>query len=285
MRRTESAGPPGDTVHNSLSNAKGAQRLLLDIDVKLNYAVHEETDLILQIVVPGVADQHVRRERLELSPVLRRRSVAAGEHFGERQLLRVNEDFLCHYSALVEIDRVPRDLSSLPAVPPHRLPAEAVRYLMPSRYCQSDELQRFVEAEFGDSDGGERVQRLRDWIYGSFLYAPGYSDAQTTALDTFVHRQGVCRDYAHVLIALARASSIPARFVSAYAPHVTPPDFHALVEVFLDGSWHLVDPTGMAAPDEIARIGVGMDAAEVAFLASFAPLSLQDQRVGVTVRD
>lgn len=259
--------------------------MLLDIDVQLHYAIHEETDLILQIVVPSFADQRVLSTRLQLSPTLYQASVAAGEQFGERQLLRVNENFRCHYSALVEIDRADLDLAQISAVPPHRLPAEAVRYLMPSRYCQSDEMQRFVAAEFGDSSGGELVLRLRDWIYESFLYAPGFSDAQTTALDTFAHRQGVCRDFAHVLIALVRASSIPARFVSAYGPQVTPPDFHALVEVFLDGGWHLVDPTGMAVPREIARIGVGLDAAEVAFLSSFAPLSLQDQRVEVTARD
>ena len=156
---------------------------------------------------------------------------------------------------------------------------------MPSRYCQSDEVQKFVEDEFAGSSGGERVLQLRDWIYESFLYAPGYGNAQTTALDAFLHRQGVCRDFAHVLIALARASSIPARFVSAYGPRVDPPDFHALVEVFLDGSWHLVDATGMAAPDEIARIGVGLDAAEVAFLSSFAPISLEAQTVEVSILD
>jgi transglutaminase-like putative cysteine protease len=93
----------------------------------------------------------------------------------------------------------------------------------------------------------------------------------------------VCRDYAHVLISLARAAAIPARFVSAYAPNVKPQDFHAVAEVYLDGAWHLVDPTGMARADEIVRIGVGLDAAEVSFLSSFGPMTLFSQTVGVTV--
>jgi transglutaminase-like putative cysteine protease len=124
---------------------------------------------------------------------------------------------------------------------------------------------------------------MRDWVFERFQYVPGSSNAQTTALDTFVQRQGVCRDYAHVMIALARASAIPARFVSVYAPYVTPQDFHAVAEVYLDGTWHLVDATGMAAANQIARIGVGLDAAEVSFLSSFGQVMLQNQSVQVTV--
>jgi transglutaminase-like putative cysteine protease len=89
------------------------------------------------------------------------------------------------------------------------------------------------------------------------------------------------RDFAHVLITMARASTIPARFVSVYAPDVDPPDFHAVAEVYLDEAWHLVDPTGMAGPDTIARIGVGADAADVAFMSSFGMMTLREQTVSV----
>ena len=144
-------------------------------------------------------------------------------------------------------------------------------------------LQSFVNSEFGDSGGGQRIARLRDWIFESYSYVPGSSNGQTTAIDTFVQRKGVCRDFAHVLITLARASAIPARFVSAYAPYVTPQDFHAVAEVYLEGTWHLVDATGMAASNQIARIGVGLDAAEVAFLASFGQVDMRHQTVEVKI--
>ena len=146
-------------------------------------------------------------------------------------------------------------------------------------------LQSLVEAEFGDSAGGERIARIRDWIFERFRYAAEGSNSQTTAVDTFVRRQGVCRDFAHVLIALPRASSIPARFVSAYAPYFTPQDFHAVAEVYLDHTWHLVDATGMAASNQIARIGIGLDAAEVSFLSSFGPLMFGNQSVQVRVEE
>ena len=112
-------------------------------------------------------------------------------------------------------------------------------------------------------------------------YVPGASDAQTTAADSFRSGKGVCRDYAHLVISLCRAAAIPARFASVYALGVEPQDFHAVAEVFLDGAWHLVDATGMSRPESTAKIGVGPDAACVAFLTSYAPVELISQSVEV----
>ena len=256
----------------------------LKIDVHLHYAVQAPTDIILQIEVPDAADQRVSNEQLDLSEALHSASAPGETGFGTRRLLHVEKDFECHYTTQADIDRPLVDIAPLPALPPHRLPDDALRYLMPSRYCQSDELQSFVDAEFGGSAGGERIAAIRDWVFERFRYSAASSNQHTTAVDSLVHGQGVCRDFAHVLIALARASSIPARFVSGYAPYVAPPDFHAVAEVYLDHAWHLVDPTGMAASNQLARSGVGLDAAEVAFLASFEPITLQWQSVNVSVQ-
>jgi len=255
----------------------------LQIRVDMHYALDSATDIILQIEVPSFADQRVIHETINISDTLHQAKVSAEDGVGRRRLLQVDREFQCTYISHIEVNRPAVDISQLPAVPPHRLPSETIRYLMPSRYCPSDELQSFVAAEFGSSDGGTRIANMRDWVFESFKYAPGSSNAQTTALDSFVQRQGVCRDYAHVMIALARASAIPARFASVYAPYVTPQDFHAVAEVYLDGTWHLVDATGMAAANQIARIGVGMDAAEVSFLSSFGQVSLLSQSVVVTI--
>lgn len=255
----------------------------IQIDVRLEYGIQAPTDMLLQIRVPSLADQIVVHERYDLGTPSQLASVAAEAGMGERSLLRMESDFQCQYSATVDVDRPALDVSQLNAVPIHQLPSDVVRYLMPSRYCQSDELQSFVLAEFGDSFGGLRIARMREWINARFSYVSGSSNAQTTALDAFVQRKGVCRDFAHVLIALARASSVPARFVSVYAPFVTPQDFHAVAEVYLAGTWHLIDATGMADANQIARIGVGLDAAEVAFLTSFGPTVLQHQSVEVKI--
>ncbi|WP_367305087.1 transglutaminase-like domain-containing protein [Sphingomonas tagetis] len=98
---------------------------------------------------------------------------------------------------------------------------------MGSRYCRSDSFQTFVDSEFAGVDVGQRVIAIRGWIECYLSYVPGISNSETTALETFVKRLRICRDYAHVLIALARASAITARIASVYALGVEPQDLHA----------------------------------------------------------
>jgi len=156
-----------------------------------------------------------------------------------------------------------------------------VQNLMPSRYCQHDQFATLVHDEFGVLEGGAKIAAMRDWIAGHLSYVSGASDGSTTAVDTFIARQGVCRDYAHLMIALARAADIPARIASVYAPGAEPPDFHAVAEVYLGGDWHIVDATGMASAADAAVIGIGRDAGDVAFLTAFGPLQLNSQTVAV----
>jgi len=257
--------------------------LKLDIDVHLVYRLQAPTDLLMQIEVADLADQRVIDADLRTSDVDHFARVAAKDGMGDRIWMRAAGEFRCDYVSRVEVDRPALDVSALSAVPPHLLPGDAVPYLMPSRFCPSDQFQTFVVAEFGELAGGARVVAMRDWINRAFAYVPGASNAQTTALETFVQRQGICRDFAHVMVTLARASTIPARFVSVYAPGVTPQDFHAVAEIYLDGTWHLVDATGMAPADTIARIGVGSDAGDVAFLTGFGKMDVVEQTVSSTV--
>lgn len=257
--------------------------MILDIDVQLDYQMAGPTDMILQIQAPDFPDQRVLSQSFDLSDTQARATIAGEAGMGERILIKTNGNLTCSYQARIEVDRPALRIEEFDSVPPHKLPSDAVRYLMPSRYCQSDELQSFIAAEYGHLSGGLLIATLRDWIFDRYRYVPGSSNGQTTALDTFVQRQGVCRDFAHVMIALSRAAAIPARFASVYAPYVTPQDFHAVAEVYLDNSWHLVDASGMSAANQIVRIGVGLDAAEVPFLSSFGPAMLRRQTVQVLV--
>tara|TARA_R110002049_G_scaffold239041_1_gene412086 strand:+ start:189 stop:965 length:777 start_codon:yes stop_codon:yes gene_type:complete len=254
----------------------------LIIHTHLDYMFADKTDVLLQIEAAQTRDQTVNDPTLMITPVDHFRRVPAEEGIGERSWTRVQGHVTCDYRATVTITRKAVEMATLAATPLHDLPPETPRYLMGSRYCPADDFQAFVDADFGDLTGGARIVAMRDWIEDAFTYDPGASTAQTTAMDSFVHRHGICRDYAHVLIALARAAAIPARIASVYAPTVTPPDFHAVVEVFLAGGWHLVDPTGMAAAGEMALIGVGRDAADVAFLTSWGSAQMLAQSVSVT---
>jgi len=268
-------------MHAAPPHVTKANAMIHDIDIQLDYSVSGPTDMLLQIEVADLADQQVQSSDLQLSSTNHFARVAAEEGLGERIWLRTDEPLRCHYTTRVHIDRPVLDIAALAQVPPHLLPGDTVRYLMPSRFCPSDQFQSFAAAEFGALEAGAKIVAMRDWVNSAITYTPGASNAQTTAIDTFVQRQGVCRDFAHVMISLARAATIPARFVSVYAPDVTPQDFHAVAEIFLDGTWHLVDATGMAPADSIARIGVGADAAEVAFLTAFGPIELVMQTVSM----
>ncbi|MDO6415909.1 transglutaminase family protein [Sphingomonas sp. BIUV-7] len=253
----------------------------ISIHTQLDYDLPHTTDILLQMEAAQLPEQFVESAHIALSPVEHFARVAAHDDIGERIWIRASGRFTVDYRSTVSIDRLLGDLGSLPEVPPHQLPGETVQYMLPSRFCQSDQFQTFVDAEFGSLRGGPRVIAIRDWVASHLTYVPGSSSGSTTALETFVKRQGVCRDYAHVVTTLVRASGIPARVVAVYALGVEPQDFHAVSEVFLGGEWHLVDATGMAREGGMAKIGVGRDAADVAFLTAYGTALLNNQSVQV----
>lgn len=264
----------------------------IKIETSFAFTLEQKTDILLQFEAAAIPEQAIIERNTRMTDAEHCARVAAQDDIGERIWVRAQGDFEVDYTALVRPQRQLPDLAALARMEPHTMPGEAVQYLFDSRYCQADKFQPFVNSEFGGTEGGARIAAIRDWIAEHFSYEPGTSDARTTALDSFVERRGICRDYAHVLVTLARASTIPARFVACYAPGVEPPDFHAIAEVFLDdpetpggGTWQLVDATEMADPSETVKIGVGRDAADVSFLTSFGPNNFRRSSVKVTRTD
>ncbi|KQM20680.1 transglutaminase [Sphingomonas sp. Leaf24] len=251
------------------------------IQAKLDYQFEHPTDILLQVEAAAIPEQTIEETHIDISDNQYLARVDAQDSIGERIWLRTQGHFTVDYRATVSINRLLSDCRTLRMVPHHRLPGETVQYLMPSRYCPSDQFQSFVDAEFGGLEGGAKVIAIRDWVKTHFSYVPGASTAETTAADTFIRRQGVCRDYAHVVITLVRAAGIPARIASVYALGVEPQDFHAVAEVFIGGEWHLVDATGMAQEAAMAKIGIGRDAADVAFLTAYGKAVMNAQLVAV----
>jgi len=259
--------------------------MLLTIEARLRYRLHAPADLLLAVEVAPLPDQRLLEDRLTLWGSGPLRPVAGEEGIGRRTWARGDGVVEALYTALVEVGRTEPDLERLAADPLHALPPAVVPYLWPSRYCDSDRFEPWVRERFGDLAGGAKVAALARWVRARVAYVPGSSTGRTGASDTFVQRQGVCRDFAHLLIALVRAADIPARMVGAYAHGVRPPDFHAVVEVWLDGGWRLLDPTGMARAGGIARICVGRDATDISFLTVFGTADLLEQRVSVERAD
>lgn len=255
----------------------------LEFDVRLTvgadlvYRFPKPAEVLLLVEAAHGPDQRVLSETLRLSPpleVIRRDD----DHPGERRaIVTASGELSITYRAEVEV--APRDgrLAGLTQSRIRDLPAEALRYLRPSRYCPSDRMERFVEREFSRWQGGDKVEAILAWIADHTDYVAGVSDPGTTALETFVDRAGVCRDFAHLTIALCRAAEIPARAVSAYAWKLDPPDMHAVAEVYVGGAWRLVDATCKAPVEGLVRVATGADAADIAFMSIFGAAELVRQ--------
>lgn len=252
------------------------------IEASLTYHFSQPADVILALEAIPSADQFIVSEQLRVSPPSGLKLAEGDAQMGRRQWMAASGDVTVTYDALVDVTRGHVNIAGLKVPPRRKLPADVIQYLMPSRYCESDRLAPFAESEFGEASGGDQVLLMADWIFEKFEYVPGASNEATTATDSFVLRRGVCRDYAHTLISFARAVGVPARMVSAYAPGIQPPDFHAVVEVWLDHAWHLIDPTRLAAEDNLVRMAVGRDATDISFMTIFGAAELRDQRVAVS---
>ena len=126
-----------------------------------------------------------------------------------------------------------------------------------------------VRAEFAGLEGAPLLDAVSSWVGTELSYVPGWSQPTDGAVETLLARQGVCRDYAHLVIALLRALDVPARLAAVYAPGLDPMDFHAVAEAHVGGAWHVVDATALAPRSTLLRISTGRDAADTAFLSSY----------------
>ncbi|RKR73747.1 transglutaminase-like domain-containing protein [Frondihabitans australicus] len=164
------------------------------------------------------------------------------------------------------------------------VPLDEIQYLRPSRYCESDTLFPTARSEFAGLAGRELVSAVSSWVGAHLSYVPGSSAPTDGAVQTFLDRRGVCRDYAHLVVALLRALDVPARLVSVYAPGLYPMDFHAVAEALVEGTWFVVDATALAPRQSLIRIATGRDASDTAFLSSSGGwVKLLDLEVGAVV--
>ena len=248
----------------------------IELQVTLGYdIVDEPADFVFNIHAAHTECQAISGERLELSQPLVP-AMYTDQATGNRYLrLRAQPGELrVVYRATVDVTHHIADPAGLAEVPVHRLPSDVIGYIYPSRYCQSDRLLKLAAREFGAlPQGHARVQAICDWVRERVSFTPNTSNSNTSAVDTLVEQVGVCRDFAHLMIALCRALNIPARFTTGtdYGadPALGPPDFHAYVEVYLGDRWYIFDASGTAIPMGCVRFGTGRDAADVAFATIF----------------
>jgi transglutaminase-like putative cysteine protease len=270
---TPQAGPTQMPPAEASGNASGSGSVRMKIDCQLSYELAGDCEFVFLVQAALNPDQTLVEEDLRLEPPMAYRSYvhqASGNRF-----LRVSAPagaLRLHYSAIVDRRVDVPDLNAA-QVPVHAIPDELMHFLLPTRYCESDRLGPVAQQIFaGVPTGHARVQAICDWVHAHVAYRIGSTVATTTAVDVFVQRSGVCRDFAHLAVTFCRALNIPARLVSAYAHFdEPPPDFHAIFEAFVGGRWVLFDPSGMAPVDRVVRLATGPDAKDVAFATIYGP--------------
>ncbi len=172
------------------------------------------------------------------------------------------------------------------AAPITATPLDEIVFMRPSRYAESDSLAPTAAREFGGLTETELLFGVSSWVGQHLQYVPGSSLPTDGAVRTLLARQGVCRDYAHLVVALLRSMNVPARLVSVYAPGLEPMDFHAVAEAAIDGQWFVVDATALAPRSSLVRIASGRDASDTAFLTTHgAAVTLHDVTVTAVVDD
>lgn len=251
----------------------------LTFSISLAYDVlGDSADFIFNIHAACTSRQTLLREALDVSqPVA---LTLQNEGDSSNRLLRLTAHrgpLRIRYEAEVLIQHFVGAPDKIAEIPVADLPLDVLPFLYPSRYCESDKLQHFAVQLFGHLPKGyARVEAIRQWVHARTRFTSGSTTATTSAVDTFHQQLGVCRDFAHLMIALCRALSIPARFSSGLDygadPALGPTDFHAYVEVYLDGMWMMFDPSGTAMPMGFVRIGTGRDAADISFATIFGSI-------------
>ncbi len=238
----------------------------------LKFDIEVPTPFILMLRMRSGAQQWVASENFFLEP-----SVPVYEFtdaFGNlcQRLIAPPGSFAIHTSADVLTDGWVDQMPGAPFVEVDHLPDSVLGYLLPSRYCESDRFgQMAMSITDGQLPGYDQVKAIETWVRTHISYLPGTSDVPVSAMEINTRGSGVCRDLAHLGIALCRSLSIPARLVVGYLHELEPMDLHAWFEAYVGGRWYTFDATQAVLKGGYVSIGYGRDATDVAIYNQFGP--------------
>lgn len=257
--------------------------MILDATCQLDYRTLTEVPAIFMLRPRSGWAQWIMREEFHLKPQVP--VIQFTDVYGNlcQRLVMPVGDF--HVSVKYRV-QVPENVDAAPSAlltPIVQLPTEVLHYLLPSRYCQSDELSALSSSIVGNNPKHySDVARIHAWIHRNIRYEIGSSNTSTTAKDTADLKQGVCRDFAHLGIALCRAINVPARMVVGFLYKLRPMDLHAWFEAYIGGRWFTFDATQKLTCGNRIVIAYGRDAADVALATMFGDFAMQSMKVSVT---
>lgn len=260
----------------------------LEVSARIVYEVISPSTLILNVQPLKSAGQFLVEECMDLNSQLKMTELFAVTGEKRFKIIEIPDTgtLVINYRAVVETQVRAVAADYLDDIPISAMPVSALSYLNPSRYCQSDKLYKFAFHKFGHIDHAfYKVMAIRDWIYANVEYSGGYTNAQTSAFDTITEQIGVCRDFAHLGVALCRALTIPARYYTGYAYQLQPADFHACFEAYIGGYWIIVDATKLVPLNGLVKIATGVDATDTAFASVFGNLQFVSLEVAANLID
>jgi transglutaminase-like putative cysteine protease len=230
------------------------------------------TPFVLMLRPRSGAQQWVAREEYELTPYVPVFEFTDGYGNLCQRLTAPAGPFEVATSAEVMAADGIDQAYGAPFVEIQELPDAVLGYLLPSRYCESDRFnQMATEITAGQRPGYDQVAGIVSWLRNNVDYQPGSSDTPVSAAEINARRIGVCRDLAHLGIALCRSLSIPTRMVVGYLYQLEPMDLHAWFEAYVGGRWYTFDPTQAQLRGGYVPVGYGRDAADVAVYSQFGP--------------
>ena len=260
--------------------------MILDASCQLDYSTHEDVPAVFMLRPRSGWAQWIIREEFQIRPQVP--VVEFTDVYGNlcQRVVMPRGEF--HLSVQIRAE-----VSDFVEEDPHagltlveNLPPELLHYLLPSRYCQSDQLSDLAAMIVGHLPNSfERVSAIRSWIHQNVIQSPGSSDSSTSAVDTASTRLGVCRDFAHLGIALCRAINVPSRMVVGFLHQLDPMDLHAWFEVYIEGRWFTFDATERVTRGNRIVVAYGRDAADVALATLFGAFELQNMHVTVNAQD
>lgn len=258
------------------------------VNADLQYTLNGEAIYFFAFKCVETGGQHIIQEELRITPEVSTEEFTVGTGMNRFTKLEVTAQgpLQLTYQAEIETSYSLVNIDALETEGNRSLQPDAVPYLFPSRYCQSDRLRQQAIDLFGEIQGKyQTAAAISDWIFEHVAYQSGSSDETSSAVDTLEKRQGVCRDFAHLGVGFCRAMNIPARYVSVYSHLLNPPDFHAVFEVFVGGMWYVLDPTRLAPLNGFVRIATGRDAADVSVATVFGNSVFQSSVVSCEAVD
>ncbi len=260
----------------------------LEVNAELKYTALPLSTIVLNIHALRSQKQTVLEESLSVEPYLKVEELTT--EYGENRLIRIEipdeQEIAISYKAIVDNSFKETYHSEQANVSVAELDISVFPYLYPSRYCQSDKLFRFANSKFGAiKNRFLQVLALTDWIHSNVEYLSGSTNSQTSAYDTVTELAGVCRDFAHLGIALCRALTIPARYFTGYAYKLYPQDFHACFEAYLGHEWVLFDATKLVPLNGLVKIATGRDAADSAVATLFGNISCKTINVSCKITE